>query len=49
MHKIYYSQLGKFGYVEYEEWCDLIEGLIHSITVRFSDNLILNLTLSDLQ
>jgi len=48
MHKVYYSQLGKFGYVEYSDWADLLEGLRHTISVRFDNNTTLQLTLKDI-
>jgi hypothetical protein len=48
MHKVYYSQLGKFGYVEYSDWADLLEGLRHNISVRFDNNTTLQLTLKDI-
>lgn len=48
MHKVYYTKAGVFGYVDYSKWCDLTQGIITSIPVKFNNNTILHLTLKDL-
>ena len=48
MYKVYYSKAGIFGYTEYSNFCDLIAGIVHSIPVEFPNNIILHLTLKDL-